>query len=104
MRRKVAAHVALVVVGLAALVWALTAGTPAITCRDQVMGPGDVCVNAQGTKQQTYEERVAAYHNARPVVGGVGVMLAAFGGALAFAEVRGAGSSDRVRSGRRPSA
>lgn len=104
MRRTILAHAALIVVGLAALVWALTAGTPEITCRDQVMGPGDVCVNAQGTKQQTYEERVAAHHNARPVVGGVGVVLAAFGGALAFGEVRGAGSSDRARSGRRPSA
>lgn len=104
MRRKVWAHVALVVVGVAALVWALTARTPEITCRDAVMRPGDVCVNAQGNKQQNYEERVAAHHNARPVVGGVGVVLAAFGGMLAMAEVRAAGSSDHARPGRRPSA
>ncbi len=102
MRRKVVAHVALVLIGLAALVWALTAGEPQIRCRDQAMAPGDVCVNAQGTKQQTYAERVAAHHHARPVVAGVGILVAAFGGALAFVEVRGAGSSDRSRSGRRP--
>ncbi|MBK8463443.1 MAG: hypothetical protein IPL36_10505 [Nigerium sp.] len=104
MTRRMLAHAALIVLGLAALVWALTAGTPHITCRDQVMVPGDICVNAQGTKQQTYEERLAAHHQARPVVGGVGVALAAFGGALAFADVRGAGSSDRARPDRRPSA
>ncbi|MFT3877222.1 MAG: hypothetical protein QM708_12480 [Propioniciclava sp.] len=101
-RRKVWAHVALIVIGVGALVWALTAGTPQISCRDATMGPGDICVNAQGTKQQTYEERLAAHRSARPVVGGVGVVLAAFGGVLVAGELRAAGSSDRARPGRRP--
>ncbi len=97
------AHVALAVVGAAALVWALTLGAnPTITCRDVVMGPGDTCANAEGTRTQTYEERYVAAQQARPVVGGVGALVGAFGVALAVAEVRRAGSSGRTRPGHPP--
>lgn len=99
--RRLWAHVAMVVVGVLAVLWALTLGAhPTITCRDHVMQPGDVCVNAQGTRQQTYEERWDAAMDARPVVGGVGVLLAGFGAALAASEVRRGGSSGRTRPDR----
>ena len=87
MRR--AAHAALALVGLLAVVWTLTIGAhPQITCRGEVMGPGDVCVNADGGRQQTYEERYAAAQSARPVVGVVGGAVAAFGIALLLMERR----------------
>ena len=82
-------HVALIVVGLAAVVWALTLGAnPVLTCRDVVMQPGDVCVNAQGTRVQTFEQRMDAAQQARPVVGGVGLVLAGFGTTLAVSQRR----------------
>ena len=103
--RALWAHVALAVVGVAAVVWALTlAADPVITCRDVVMAPGGVCVNADGDRLQTYDERMAAAQQARPVVGGVGLVVAAFGTALGIAEVRRAGSSGRTRPDRPPAA
>ena len=82
-------HVALAMVGAAAVLWALTLGaSPAIECRGLPMGQGDVCSNAAGTKVQTYEERLVAAQAARPVVGGVGAVVAAFGVGLAVAERR----------------
>lgn len=98
MTRRFWAHVALATIGAAALLWALTlAAAPTITCRDVVMAPGDVCVNAQGSRQQTYAERFEAAQQARPVIGGVGALVAGFGVALAIVEVRRAGSSGRTR-------
>lgn len=86
---RMAAHVALVVAGLAVVLWALTlAAHPAITCRDAVMGPGDVCVDASGRRVQTYEERWAAAQAARPVVAGAGLAVAGFGTVLALQERR----------------
>lgn len=102
--RRLVAHLALATVGVLAVVWALTLGAhPTITCRERVMGPGDICANAQGTRVQTYEERLTAHQQARPVIAGAGVLLVAFGGGLALAEaraVRRAGSSARTRPGR----
>lgn len=99
--RRLGAHIALVVVGVAALIWALTlGGDPTIRCREVVMHPGDTCSNAQGTRVQTYQERFDAAQQARPVIGGVGVLVGGFGAALAAAEVRRAGSSGRTRPGR----
>lgn len=87
--RRLAAHLALALAGVAALVWSLTlAAHPVITCRDAVMGPGDVCANAAGTATQTYEQRYATSQQARPVVGGVGLLVAAFGGYLAAQDLR----------------
>lgn len=89
MSRRWWAHVALVVVGVAAVVWAFTLGSsPVIECRGVVMGPGDVCSNAEGTRVQTYEERLDAALSGRLVIGGVGTVLAGFGVALAAAERR----------------
>lgn len=77
------AHLALAATGVAAVLWAVLLGAnPTIWCRDQVMHPGEVCTNAQGTKVQTYEERWSAAQWARPVVGVVGLAVAGFGLAL----------------------
>lgn len=77
------AHAGLAAAGLAAVVWAvLLSANPTIWCRDQVMQPGAVCINAQGTKAQTYQERYDAAQWARPVVGVVGLIVAGFGVAL----------------------
>ena len=101
--RRVWAHAALAIVGAAAVIWALTLGAnPTITCGDVVMAPGDVCVNAQGTRQQTYAERVDAAQQARPVIVGVGLLVAGFGAVLGVAELRRAGSSGRTRPGHPP--
>lgn len=84
-------HVALAAVGLVGMVWALTvAADPVITCRDVVMHPGDVCANAEGTRTQTWDERYAATQQARPVIGAMGLVVAAFGVVLAVQDVRGA--------------
>lgn len=94
--RRLWAHVALALVGLLAAGWALTlSAQPTIMCRDDVMAPGDVCSNAEGTRVQTYEERWQAAQSARPVVGGVGAAVAVFGSALAAAELAGAGRRGR---------
>lgn len=86
---KLAAHLALVGVGLAAVIWALTlAAHPTIMCRDAVMGPGDVCANAQGTATQTYQQRLDTALSARPIVAGTGLAVAAFGAALAVQDAR----------------
>lgn len=74
------AHLALAAAGVAAVLWAVVlAANPTIWCREQVMHPGEVCSNAQGTKVQTYEERYAVAQWARPVVGVVGAVVAGFG-------------------------
>ncbi len=99
--RRLADHLALALVGLAAVIWALTLGAdPTIRCREVVMHPGDTCANAQGTRVQTYQERFDAAQQARPVVGGVGVLVGGFGAALAVAEFRRGGSSGRTRPDR----
>lgn len=73
------AHLALAAAGLVAVLWAVAlSANPTIWCRDQVMHAGEVCRNAQGTKVQTYEERVSAAQWARPVVGVVGAGVTAF--------------------------
>ena len=74
------AHLALAAAGLVAVLWAVAlSANPTIWCRDQVMRPGGVCHNAEGTKIQTYEERASAAQWARPVVGVVGAGVTAFG-------------------------
>lgn len=91
--RRLVPHLVIATVGVGVLIWTLTLGAyPAITCRDAVMAPGDVCVHARGTRQQTYQERYDAAQQARPVIGGVGALVGVFGVVLAVAEVRRAGS------------
>jgi len=71
------------------VVWAVTwAANPVLMCRDAVMGPGDVCANADGTATQTYEQRYATWQSARPVVGAVGGLVAGFGLTLAGLDTR----------------
>ncbi|MGC3953978.1 MAG: hypothetical protein QM804_06955 [Propionicimonas sp.] len=79
MSRRRWAHLALALAGLFALSWAMLWGAnPTITCRDQVMRPGDLCTHAGDEKTQTYEERLAAAEAGRPVMGVVGVLLVGF--------------------------
>ena len=73
------AHLALAAAGLVAVLWAVALGAnQTIWRRDQVMRPGAVCSNADGTKVQTYEERASAGQWARPVIGVVGAGVTAF--------------------------
>lgn len=88
MRRRLA-HGALALAGVLTMLWAVVlAADPVLLCRDAVMRPGDTCPNAQGTRVQTYEERLAASQQARPVVGVVGGLVTAFAIALYAAERR----------------
>jgi hypothetical protein len=87
--RTRAAHVLLLLAGVAALVYALTlGGSPEIRCRGVAMAPGSVCVKADGSEGQTYEQRLATRRSAQPVVGGLGVLVAGFGAALLVADLR----------------
>lgn len=89
MSRRLWAHIALAVVGVAVVVWALATGlSPRIECRGVPMAPGDVCHNAEGTKVQTYDERLEALQHSTPVMVGTGLVIAAFGVGLALAERR----------------
>jgi len=83
------AHAVLLLVGLVAIGYALTlGGTAELRCRDAVMTPGSVCVKADGSQGQSYEQRLATRRSARPVVAGVGVLVAGFGAALLVADLR----------------
>jgi hypothetical protein len=83
------AHVVLLVAGLLAVGYGLTlAGSTDLTCRGEVMTPGSVCVKADGSEGQTYEQRLATRRSATPVVVGVGLLVAGFGTALLVADVR----------------
>ncbi|HOA87774.1 MAG TPA: hypothetical protein PKX10_00220 [Propioniciclava tarda] len=87
--KSIVAHLSLVVVGSAAILWALVLGaSPALMCRDAVMRPGDSCANADGTQTQTYEQRASTWQGARPVVGAVGLALVVFGGVLVVQDAR----------------
>lgn len=79
MNRRRWAHLLLGLVGLVAIGWAVVWGAaPTVTCRDEVMQPGDICSHAGDEKTQTYEERLAAAEAARPVMGVVGVLMVGF--------------------------
>ena len=83
------AHLGLGLVGLLALGWALLWGAnPQITCRDQVMGPGDTCeysslTNERGGKVQRYEDRIAVAREQAPFAVAAGLGMVAFGAVLA---------------------
>lgn len=83
------AHLVLLLAGVAAVVYALTlGGSPALRCHSEVMGPGSICVKADGSEGQTYEQRLATRRSAQPVVVGVGVLVAGFGAALLVTDLR----------------
>jgi len=78
-----------VVVGLLIALYPLTVGGAApITCRDVTMGPGDQCAKADGSANQTYEQRAATRRAAAPVMVGVGLLVAGFGTTLLLTERR----------------
>jgi hypothetical protein len=82
-------HVVLALVGLAIVLYPFTLGRqPAVTCRDQVLSPGQVCPKAGGDGVQTYEQRAATARAARPVIVGVGVVVLGFGTYLAVTGYR----------------
>jgi hypothetical protein len=83
------AHLVLLIAGLVAVAYAVTLGGSAeLRCRGEVMAPGSVCVKADGSQGQTYEQRLATRRSAQPVVAGVGVLVTAFGAALLVADLR----------------
>ena len=87
MSRRRWMHLLLGLAGLVTIGWAVIWGAnPTVTCRDEVMQPGDICTHAGDEKTQTYEERLAAAHAARPVMGAVGVLLVGFAGYLWIGE------------------
>jgi hypothetical protein len=63
------------------------------------MGPGDTCAKAGGEDVQTYEQRVQAADAAKPVILGLGLLVAGFGTVLFVSAVRRA----RPRTGERVS-
>lgn len=83
------AHLLLVVAGLLAIAYPFTLGaatTP--TCRGAVMTPGSLCLKADGSQGQTYEQRQATRRSARPVIVGVGVLVSVFGVTLLVSDRR----------------
>jgi hypothetical protein len=83
------AHALLILAGLLIVAYPLTIGaTPPIRCRGVAMGPGDTCSKASSAGVQTYEQRARTARQAKPVIVGVGLLVAAFGTALLVAEVR----------------
>lgn len=82
-------HLVVTVLGLAVALWAIAnLLNPSIACRGVPMGPGDTCTNAEGSKVQTYEDRLEALQFSTPVMVGAGVLVAGFGTALGVAELR----------------
>lgn len=89
MRRRRIAHLLLAVAGLLVAIYPFTLGAhPTPTCRGVELQPGQTCAKADGSAEQTYEQRQAAARNAAPVIVGVGMLVAAFGTGLLVADVR----------------
>lgn len=89
MPKKRLAHLLLAIAGLLVALYPITLGAhPTPTCRGVEMRPGDTCSKADGSAQQTYEERLATSRSATPVIIGVGLLVAGFGTALLVADVR----------------
>ena len=87
--RTRAAQLLLILAGLVMIGYGLTSvASPAISCRGVPMGPGTVCLKADGSAGQTYEQRLATRRAARPVVVGVGVGVTAFGTVLLVGDRR----------------
>jgi hypothetical protein len=82
-------HLLVVLVGLALLAYPFTLGaSTALTCRGEPMRPGSVCLKADGSAGQTYEQRLATRRSARPVLVGVGLLVTGFGAALLVGDLR----------------
>ncbi|BAK37228.1 hypothetical protein MLP_42140 [Microlunatus phosphovorus NM-1] len=87
-RRRIA-HLLLALVGVLIVAYPFTLGAnPTPTCRGVQLQPGQTCSKADGSAEQTYEERLATAKNATPVIVGVGLLMAGFGTALFIGDVR----------------
>jgi hypothetical protein len=90
------AHLLLAIAGLLIALYPFTIGADSTpTCRGVEMAPGGTCSKADGSAEQTYEQRRATARDAAPVIVGVGLLVAAFGTGLLVADVR----RNRQRSG-----
>lgn len=90
------AHALLILAGLLIFAYPLTVGaSPTLSCRGVPMGPGDTCSKAANAGVQTYEQRMRTARQAKPVIIGVGLLVAAFGTALLVADLRRPRSSPR---------
>jgi hypothetical protein len=88
------AHLLLAVAGLLVAIFPFTVGAdPGPTCRGVEMQPGQTCAKADGSAQQSYEQRRSAARSATPVIVGVGLLVAAFGTALLVGDLRKVGST-----------
>ena len=78
-----------ILVGLVVLAYPLTLGAaPEIRCRGAAMQPGDTCAKADGSGQQSYEQRLRDQRNARPVIAVGGLLLTGFGVLLLRSELQ----------------
>lgn len=83
------AHALVTLVGLVVLLYPVTFGaSPEISCRGVQMRAGDTCAKADSSGVQTYEQRLRAANQAKPVIFGVGLLLVLFGGVLLAGESR----------------
>ncbi len=88
-RARQLAHLVVILLGLMVLAYPLTVGaSPQFSCRGTRMGPGDTCAKADGSAQQTYEQRLRDQRNARPVLAVGGLLIAGFGVVLLRSELR----------------
>lgn len=76
---------AFIVAGLVVALWAVASWvSPQVTCRGEVMGPGDTCTHlgltgADDGQVQTYEERVRVAREQAPYGVAAGVAMVGFG-------------------------
>lgn len=86
-------HALVAAIGVALVVGgAVALAHPRVTCRSEVMAPGDVChhlsMSGEQDRTQSYEERLRAARTSQPVVIGLGAAVAVFGGSLLVADLR----------------
>ena len=97
--RRTVANLVVVVAGLLIMVYPLTVGAALeLSCRGVVMQPGDACAKADGSSNQTYEQRDRARRNAVPIIMVVGLGVAGFGLTLLIMERRRPQRSKTVAS------
>ena len=91
---RLALDVAVVVAGVALLVWGIVEmAAPTISCRGVKMHPGDTCHKATYTATytdtvQTYEQRHRSIAQSRPTVIGLGAVLTVFGAVMSWQTVK----------------
>lgn len=82
-------HLVVILVGLLILAYPFTLGaTVDVNCYGRPLQPGQSCPKADGSRGQTYEQRVADARAAEPVVLTVGAVVAGFGVALLVLDLR----------------